>query len=218
MKLDYRDTIALELKRDDVIEHQHVLWRVLGNDPGKVRVTPGEQSRAVTAVAINTGKISILHKAAKALIPKLVTPGRVLPWKPQPGDVVLFQPGEEYARWSVAVRGPDHWSDSALPRLAMPDSRVQHAVRYREARVLKAGTDLEPTNPSTLWWSGTVIGSRSLTTKTPIAWLRVENDRWMGTTGVEASDIMIRQGWRRKSYRLLHTEEPRASWARSRTS
>lgn len=204
--LVFKDIPAVRLKLDDIVVHKGGEWVVASNAQSTSMSIKGRACRALTLTSLHHDATDTVRLPSQQPVPKLVTRGRRVNWIPGPGDVLHFW-DEDPERRAVAVRRPNgDWHDSATPRLTYTDRRMQHQVKYFRATVLRTDGKTAPLKATHLWSPGTVLATTDPAELYPSAWLRVADDLWRSTAGVEASDAMILHEWTRGTYVLLYSE------------
>jgi hypothetical protein len=169
---------------------------------------PRQRNGRVTFVVENqgTGNRSNMWCDKGAKIFRLHIPrqdvGLAKGWKIRHGDVVIY-PGRRGAPTVAAIRHLAGWYTTTTRRTPLPDAKVLQDVREGTARVVRNDRLRPALDTIYTYQVGSVVAVRDETVPDPTVWVCTEKNVWRSSTGVEASDQMIRYEMGRDTYLLV---------------
>lgn len=141
------------------------------------------------------------EKLYRLFIPRQ-TVGMAKDWKINHGDVVIY-PGRQGAPTVAAIRHLAGWYTTTSRRVPLPDSKIVQDVREGRAQVVRNDRLRPVLSEAHLYQIGSVIAVRDESVTDPTVWVRIDRNVWRSSTGVEASDQMIRFEMDRETYVLV---------------
>lgn len=197
----YRPVLAKQLREGHVVlyhDSEHLVVAVhRTKTPGRVMVLQHLTSKRKHETKQDPNAVFMRRDEA--------TMAKLGEWKPVLGEVVVYHYAQ-VSMWQVAVRQSDDWATSACPRHHALDLKVVSDVNFGCAVLVHTPGEVHPQADDWIRRTGSVVTTHE--SVEPSAWVRVEPNLWRSTTGVQASDAMIRFEMERGTYHLVsHVEE-----------
>lgn len=123
-------------------------------------------------------------------------------WKISHGNVVIY-PGKKGRPTIAAIRHLYGWYTTTSRRIPLSDAEIVQDVRDGKATVVRSDRLRPRLNEIYLYRLGSVVATRDEREAEPTVWVRVDHNLWRSSTGVEASDAMIRFEMSRETYVLV---------------